>query len=252
MKKHNHCYGWICLVIGGLIVSGCQSGSLHKVTGAVALKQERQAGTLPTRAPSIVYVTEFELGAENFQADQRVHGLLPGLLRQRPAFSLGENLPKPLGGGDPATKAREIVKEMSQALVKSLSEKGMPALPMESAAAVLPREGWMVSGVFTEVDEGNRIKRAAIGFGRGATQMDVQVGVSDLAGQNPRAPFVLFGTGKDAGMIPGAVVTMNPYVAAARFVMEKNATHKDIQKTADQIAAEILKFKDRITQEGPK
>ncbi len=239
-------------MIGGLIISGCQSETLHQVTGGVVLEQEQQAGKLPVRAPHIIYVTEFELGAENIQADQGVRGLLPGLIRRRSAFSLGQALPKPLADGDPAAKAQEIVTDMSEALVKSLEAKGMPAQRMENAVGVLPREGWMVSGLFTEVDEGNRIKRAVIGFGRGATQMEVQVGVSDLAGQNPRTPFVLFGTGKEPGKIPGAVVTMNPYVAAARFVMEKNATEKDIQKTADQIATEILKFKDKITQEAPK
>ena len=252
MKKHNSIYGWIYLVIGGLIISGCQSGNLHQVTGGVVLEQEQQAGTLPVRAPHIIYVTEFGLGAENIQTDQGVRGLLPGLIRRRSGFGLGQALPKPLAEGDPAAKAQEIVADMSEALVKSLTEKGIPAQRMENAAGDLPREGWLVSGVFTEVDEGNRIKRAVIGFGRGATQMEVQVGVSDLAGQNPRAPFVLFGAGKDPGKIPGAVVTMNPYVAAAKFVMEKNATDKDIQKTADQIATEIQKFKDKITQEVPK
>jgi hypothetical protein len=50
--------------------------------------------------------------------------------------------------------------------------------------------------------------------------------------------------------MPGAAVTMNPYVAAAKFIMEKNATGKDVQKTADEIVAEMLKYEDKIKQEA--
>jgi hypothetical protein len=32
---------------------------------------------------------------------------------------------------------------------------------------------------------------------------------------------------------------MNPFVAAAKFVLQKNATERDIKKTAEQIAEEI-------------
>jgi hypothetical protein len=41
---------------------------------------------------------------------------------------------------------------------------------------------------------------------------------------------------------------MNPYVAAAKFVLEKNATDKDIQKTAEQIVNEILKNFEKFKQ----
>ena len=105
------------------------------------------------------------------------------------------------------------------------------------------------NGAFTEVDEGNRLKRAVIGFGQGSTQMTVQIGVSDLASKNPQAPFIIFGTIKDPSKLPGAVVTMNPYVAAAKFVMEKNASSKDVKNTAKQIVAEILKYKQKFSEQ---
>jgi hypothetical protein len=107
----------------------------------------------------------------------------------------------------------------------------------------------LINGVFTEVDEGNRLKRAVIGFGQGSTQMTVQIGVSDLASKNPQAPFIIFGTIKDPGKMPGAVVTMNPYVAAAKFVMEKNASSSDVKNTAKQIVAEILKYKQKFIEQ---
>lgn len=41
--------------------------------------------------------------------------------------------------------------------------------------------------------------------------------------------------------MPGAVITMNPYVAAAKFVMSRSASEKDVEHTAAKIAAEIVK-----------
>jgi len=127
----------------------------------------------------------------------------------------------------------------------------MPAQRLTASSKALPTEGWLVQGVFTEVDEGNRLKRAVIGFGQGATSMEIQVGVSDLASRQPRQPFILFGTVKDPGKMPGAIVTMNPYVAAAKFVMEKNATKKDIKNSADQIVSEILKYEQQSKGQAP-
>ncbi len=242
---------WIGLLIGTMLLAACQSSTSPRVLGKVEVKGEQVEGQLPRLAPPIIYVTDFALGAEDFQKDEGVRGMLPGRLRERAGSRLGSGISGPLATGDPAAKAREIVTAMSTALVESFTENGMPAQAINPSIQPLPGNGWLVSGVFTEVDEGNRLKRAAIGFGRGATQMDVQVMVSDLASGNPKEPFVLFGTVKDPGKVPGAVVTMNPYVAAAKFVLEKGATEKDVKKTAEQIAQEVLKFKDQHTGVTP-
>ena len=133
---------------------------------------------------------------------------------------------------------------MAESLVEALRAKEMTAQRLRNAAGNLPGEGWLVQGYFTEVDEGNRLKRAAIGFGRGATSMELQIAISDLAGSDPRAAFAVFGTAKDPNRIPGALVTMNPYVAAAKFVLQKNATERNLQKTAEQIANQITRGGD--------
>jgi len=206
--------------------------------GAVAIQNEQLKAPWPAARPSIVYVSDFALDAAHFKEEQGIGDRLPGQRLKR----LGQQLTHPLESTDPEQQVGKIVAAMSQNLIESLRDKGYRAerLPNPNAA-VLPRDGWLLQGMFTEVDEGNRLKRATIGFGQGATQMDVQVSVSDLAGAYPKEPFIVFGTVKDPKKMPGAVVSMNPYVAAAKFVMEKNATEKDIKKTAEQIVAEMLK-----------
>lgn len=37
---------------------------------------------------------------------------------------------------------------------------------------------------------------------------------------------------------------MNPYAAAAKFVLEKNSTEKVVKRLAGTIAEEILKFRE--------
>ena len=239
MLKPNSCLWFACLVALITLMTGCQTHKASKnMMGVVEVRDEQMPSNWPKARPNIIYVRDFALDVDNFQADQGVGGVLPGRLRGR----LGERMPHPMANTDPEQQVAKIVAEMNKSLSSNLKDKGYTAQHLKlSGAESLPQSGWLLQGVFTEVDEGNRLKRATIGFGQGATQMDVQVTINDLASANPKEPFIVFGTVTDPKKIPGAIVTMNPYVAAAKFVLEKNATDKDIQKTAEQIVNEILK-----------
>lgn len=188
--------------------------------------------TAPTTAPQrIMYVQDFLLDADTATAsdsgnDRRLLHR-PHVLRPQTS---------------PAEHAQQMVNLMAESLVSELNKAGFQAGRLASGSR-LPKDGWLIGGVFTELDEGNRLKRAVIGFGSGATTMEVQVSVSDLA-TNPYAPFMFIGTVKDPKKMPGAVVTMNPYVAGAKFVLEKNASEKDVVQSAKKIAEAIKKASD--------
>ena len=241
MKGGSSLLFWFCLVIflaGIAICRGDRESYAQKLLGGVEVKDDKIKGPLPQKLPGIIYVADFALDAENYRGDEGVRGALPG--------RLGQRLPRRVVKDDPAARARHIVDTMAESLVQRLNAEGLRAARLRNADGNLPREGWLVQGIFTEVDEGNRIKRAGIGFAKGATSMDLQVGISDLASSDPRAAFVVFGTVREPGKIPGAVVTMNPYVAAAKFVLQKNATERDIKRTAEQIAGQILKYQQEV------
>lgn len=242
MKSRSLLLSCFCLTIFLLGVADHTRSYAQKLLGGIEVKDEKVKGPLPEQPPRMIYVADFALDAESYTGDQGVRGALPG--------RLGKRLPRPLAKGSPSERAKQIVEAMAEALVQRLAAKGLQAQRLRNTAGNLPVEGWLVQGVFTEVDEGNRIKRAGIGFGKGTTSMDLQLGISDLASSDPRAAFVVFGTVKDPSRIPGAVVTMNPYVAAAKFVLQKNATERDIQKTAAQIVEEILKYEQQITEKA--
>lgn len=244
---------WMTIVYSILSLEGCRlmhRDSSQQLLGDVEISNEQTADARlqPNKAPQIIYVSDFDLDAENFQDDQGVRGMMSESGQQGILGRLEQRLPHPFTGDDPARKAQQIVDAMAQALVDRFVAEGMPAQRLVSTSGALPSEGWLLQGVFTEVGEGDRLQRAIIGFGKGATSMEIQVGVSDLAGDQPRQPFIVFGTIKDPSELPGAVVTMNPYVAAAKFVMQKNATTQDIKQSAAHIVDEILRYKQKIKE----
>lgn len=250
MPKRNYTmYCFVCLIIWMLWITGCQ---MHRnadspgLLGPVEVRDERTENIWPAGLSKTIYVSDFALEAERLAADQGVLGVLPG----RRLEKFAQRRPRPMAHPNPEERARAIIDTMSRSLIESFKDKGFVAQRLPSSPSVLPREGWLLQGVFTEMDKGNRIKQATIGFGCGVTRMEVQVAVSNLAGENPKAPFIVFGTVKSPKKMPGAVVTLNPYVAAAKFIVEKNAPENAIQKTAEQIAGEILKHAQKFKEQA--
>jgi hypothetical protein len=184
----------------------------------------------------VIYVTDFELDPANFKQDK---GGITGK---------GYLLPPPPGSvlrrkrQDPETEARKLVNLMSESLVADLQKAGFTARRL-SATDPKPADGLLVSGVFTEIDEGNQMRRALLGFGSGKTKMELYVKATD-ASSNVK-PLYEVSTNKTNGKRPGAVIAMNPYAGAAGFVvkfgMTKNAPEKMVKQTASKIAAEMKK-----------
>lgn len=220
----------VVMVLSAILSAGASAGEIAKqIGGDVKVQTSTDESRRPDSAPSIIYVLDFDLGNEStHHADTQgppVIGRVMSRMSQR---------------NDPREKAAQLVELMSTSLVKGFSEQKIDArrcLP----DTPLPDHGWLIRGVFTEIDEGKRLVRAAVGFGAGATAMELYVSVSDLS-ENPDAPFIFFGTEKDPCRIPGAVLTLNPYVAAAKFVLEKNASERDVKKTAQQIVSTIVSY----------
>lgn len=247
------------LFVCGLLLAGCQAqsgagGFGQKAAGAVRVEGARQYDVLPAKPVRVIYVENFRLDTKYFAGDEGVQGALPGGGAGLGVLSgIRERLPHPLANKDSQGQTQAVVQQLSSALIERFREQGLVARPFSPSQGGLPREGWLVQGAFLKVNEGNRLNRAAVGLGQGASEMEVSVAVTDLGG-DLRAPFLVFGTIKDPGRLPGgaatSIATKTPYAAAARFVMERNATLRDVNKTADQIAAEILKYKEQVEGRG--
>jgi Domain of unknown function (DUF4410) len=215
--------------------AGCHSTSTDNSTaarpgnsGAVAPAPAATNATLAAK-PRPVVVCDFAFDVAQLHTDQ---GLAPG--REGPAKRvLGRIRPEE----SPAEKAARFAKLLSETIAKELAALKIPAT-REPPGAPWPAEGLVVSGEFMQVDEGNRLKRAMVGFGSGASEVLVQVAVYDLA-QSREQPILVYGTGTGSRPMPGAVVAMNPYAMAARYVLSRNATEKDLRRLGKQIAKDL-------------
>ena len=119
-----------------------------------------------------VYVRDFLFDSQNLKPDEGLLGR-----REGPVGRLLRGL-KP--SEDPAAKARELVTLLSNTIVAELNNAGIRATRLEPGA-LMPQDGLLVGGEFLEVDEGNRMRRAMVGFGAGSEEIKVQVEVYDLA-----------------------------------------------------------------------
>ena len=208
-----------------LVLSGC---------GSATVAARRDVGGTPGVAPATVYVKDFELEAAAIKTER---GPLPPPPTPPPG-PLGRVLPAPPGAPkEAAVRARELIELMSTTLVDDLTKAGLVARRLRSNEPE-PGGGWLVRGVFTEVNQGNQLRRAAIGFGAGDTSLQVVVAVDNLADGTPR-PLYELDTRATSGTAPGAVIVMNPYVAAARFVLAGRDLEQNVKQTARKIAAEV-------------
>jgi hypothetical protein len=70
----------------------------------------------------------------------------------------------------------------------------------------------------------------------------VEVVVSDLA-RNPLEPFLYLGAGNEARKMPGGLVmNKNPYAIAAKFVLSRGATERDVKEEGVAIAKNLLAY----------
>lgn len=208
-----------------MMVAGCLSA---------ASTLSAAADSAPFAAPApIVYVSDFDLDVAKVTPDsgpgqrvRRLRGLLP-------------SGPGPLGKDkNPQDHARDIVNEMADALTADLKKGGVDARRI-APGQPLPATGWQVRGVFLSVDDGNRLRRAMVGFGAG--QNDIQVAVScDSLVTADLPPLYQAVEEADSKGKPGAMIKLNPYVIAAKFVMAGGDEKKTIKKTAQQISDSVI------------
>jgi hypothetical protein len=202
---------------------------------AAQVKEQTTSHWQPTAMPEVIWVADFAIDTAAVKEDSGPlggGGLLQGGRVQRL---------NPLHHQEsPQLTAERLVNLLAESLTEDLKNNRLPArrlLPGKPR----PAKGWVIAGQFLEVDEGNRMRRAIIGFGAGATEMQIDVTVTDST-HPPDSPFFILDSTTGSGNRPGAAVTMNPYVAAAKFVLAKNATEKDVTHAAADIAAEIVKY----------
>jgi hypothetical protein len=114
----------------------------------------------------------------------------------------------------------------------------------------LPKEGWLVTGIFYAINSQTGMIRmpAFISGQPDPVNTEITVSVADLA-SNPDAPFIVFGQA-EALRGQGPPAGWNPYVIAAKFVVDKVESSADINKLAKQIVDTILANKSVVIEKA--
>ncbi len=257
---------------GLLGVGAQQSASNQAATGATGGQVVHAPATnaVPSHPkPAVVYITDFRLNPSQIEESQKLIGGRGGggLLNGQSGGILGGRSPLH-NNDDPEAKARKLVRTLSDSIIKQLKSKGIHAELLPSTAAdympdqadgrlqflpgcpPLPQDGWLVTGWFEKVVEGNAALTATVGMGKGAGNATADVAVSDLT-HDPAQPFLIIGSGSRAKKAPGGLATMNPYVMAAKFVINKReGMEKEVKSLGKEIAKSLVKYIDQASPQS--
>jgi hypothetical protein len=220
----------VCRAIAFLSV-----GSMLCGCGTAKVSSRREISTTPSTKPTTIYVCDFDLDATNVKSEK---GILPALPKL--PGPLGDMLPTPPGAArDPKKVAHDVVDSMSTTLVNDLTKAGFNARRITSSS-MYATNGWLIRGVFTDVNQGNQLRRAVIGFGLGKTDLQVNIDISDLSKGAPKSFYELH-TQADSGKAPGAgpTIVLGPAGVAARYVIAGKDLNRNVKQTASKIAEEV-------------
>lgn len=217
---------------------GARGGSGNYMTGEARITEQPVARDADVPAPRALYVGSFTTDPAAIQAAGGLIGEGEAVLAERPRLLGGEGILQRRTAGDRPTP--EGVSDTLETAIKDGLDQaglGIPVYRLPPGAPA-PAHGWLITGDVVSVDPGNRAERAAVGFGAGAATAQVDVSVDAIDGSR-RIPAIRMSTATDSGHMPGGAVTMNPYVIAAKFVLGRNATAKDLQRLGGAVAQEI-------------
>ncbi len=246
----------LLLLISAILAAASTSGNTGALQAQDDASADKKKGAIAPHslaAPSIIYVTDFYLDPSKITKDTIMN---PDGMAVRRLDRL-----KSRREGDPAEKAKKLIAVLAESIVKELNDAGLKAERRPNpdglrndyipADVNLPKEGWLIAGWFSKVDEGNRALNATVGFGTGQDSVDIDVMVYDLA-KSSRESFLHFYSGTKPKHAPGGLVTMNPYSMAVKFVLSKGATEKDVKKQGKAIARSLLESIKGIPEKTEK
>jgi hypothetical protein len=168
-----------------------------------------------------IYVTDFELDSSAAVPD--ANPAPPVNARPRAAAS--------------AARAQHIVKLMSDNLLKDFAKAGYTTKQLHPSDP-RPDDGFLITGVFAQVGEDNRLRRAVIGAGQDAETLQLYVAAKDLA--HFTAALYTADAADTSGAKPGAVIELNPNADALKYSIEADITDKAIKQCALRISAELV------------
>ncbi|HEV7869157.1 MAG TPA: DUF4410 domain-containing protein [Chthoniobacteraceae bacterium] len=187
-------------------------------------------------ACSSVSVKNLQAGGSRVAKPQRIY-VAP--------FSTEHTRIQAAGKQDPARIA--ALKQSASTLladytVQNVSKHVAPASKVSTAAGA-PKSGWLVNGRISRLSTGNRSMRVMVGLGVGATKMETEVEVFDLAASR-RDPFLRFTTTGGSNAMPGLITSGGPGVAATYSMLAQasSGVTDDAARTSRMITGALSEY----------
>jgi hypothetical protein len=166
-------------------------------------------------------------------------------------------------GENESAQQQDIAHQTAQTIcvqvAANLTQKGITTTCLQRGVPPTGNNVLILDGQFTDISEGNRLRRMVIGLGVGASKVDTVVQVIQKTDQGS-SEVIDFATSADSGYMPGAGVT-GPAGAAAGGATAaaslgvnlaaggvKNYTSSTgflVDKTTDQIVQQVVNYYNR-------
>lgn len=217
-----------------IALAGCASASVS---------QQTQSAPIVNNRPNQIVVYPFAIDNADVTLNQSII--------QRAYRSMSDENES----AQQATLAHDTAHSICDEVVSTLNKNGYSAVCQERGTQASGANIVIVDGNFTNISEGNRLRRLVIGFGAGASVLDTDVNIFQTTGRGTRQ-ILDFNTHADSGKMPGVAVTGGAGAAAggsAAVIVGANAalggaktytsaTSYLADKTADQIVQTITQY----------
>ncbi len=220
-----------CALLAALSVAGC--ATRVQSTGTYVAPMQDAAVALPR--PRMILVADFSADPNRVQLEQ----------------AIANRLERQMSDADPAAEqqraALDVQQAISEALIKNLRKMGLPA--ERAAADAMPGgSDLVIRGQIVRIDEGNRTRRLAVGFGAGKSDVRAQVQVYYL---RPNAPPQLVQTydadansGRRPGLAMGGAMAAGSGSVAPVVIGGALGIHGETKKAG--VAGEGERLGDRV------
>lgn len=174
--------------------------TLAGCAGASVAPQTSNGVPINSARPTTVYVYDFAVSASEVTLNQ----------------SIFQRAYRKVSDSDQTQQQLDLAHQTAQALtvalVNQLNQLGFVAGPATRGQPVSGSNILIVDGEFTDINEGNRLRRTVIGLGAGQSTLDTQVQVFQRA-NDATQQIMDFTTHADSGEMPGALIMGAPGVA---------------------------------------
>jgi hypothetical protein len=173
-------------------LSGCAGASVAPATNSMPISSNR---------PSTVYVYPFATTASEITLNQ-------GIFQRTYANLTNENESQ-----SQTELADQTAQDLATAMVQELQGLGFSVSQVPRGQQVSGNNALVVDGEFTDINQGNKLRRMVIGLGMGQSTLDTHVYVYQLANGGTQQ-IMNFTTHADSGSMPGAAIMGAPGAAA--------------------------------------